>query len=163
MRSRLLAISALIAAFTAMAVYASEGRMPCYIAILSGDKEVPAVDTRATGHTKLSLTSDSAGLKYTIKESGIDTPTAAHIHSGAPGTNGPVVAVLYPTTGMEAPKDNTLAKGMITSADLVGPLKGKTVTDLVDAIKSGNTYVNVHSKAHPDGEIRGWIKEKIVK
>jgi hypothetical protein len=162
MRGRLLVIIALIAAFAAVGVYAAKGKTR-YVATLMGKKEVPPVVTKAKGSAKFVLTLDGAGLKYAIKESGIDNPTAAHIHSGAPGTNAPVVAVLYPATGIESPKENILAKGTITSADLVGPLKGKTIADLLDMIRSGNAYVNVHSKTHPDGVIRGWIKERAAK
>ena len=51
-----------------------------------------------------------------------------------------------------------LARGTITAANLVGPLKGKAVEDLVRDIRAGDAYVNVHTTAHPAGEIRGQIK-----
>jgi hypothetical protein len=50
-----------------------------------------------------------------------------------------------------------LAKGTITDKNLVGPLAGKTIADLVKLIKDGGAYVNVHTPAHPGGEIRGQI------
>ena len=46
----------------------------------------------------------------------------------------------------------------MTEKDLMGKLSGKPLSDLVKLIKSGGTYVNVHTDGHPDGEIRGQIK-----
>jgi CHRD domain len=48
--------------------------------------------------------------------------------------------------------------GTLTAADLVGPLQGKSISDLVDQIKAGNAYVNVHTEKYPAGEIRGQIE-----
>jgi hypothetical protein len=49
------------------------------------------------------------------------------------------------------------AKGTGTSANLVGPLLGQNLSDLVDAMIAGETYVNVHTSQYPGGEIRGLI------
>ena len=66
------------------------------------------------------------------------TATASHIHEGAPGTNGPVI-VPFTKTG-----DNTFASA-----------EGAKLTESQYAsYKAGNLYVNVHSAAHPVGEIR---------
>jgi CHRD domain len=54
-----------------------------------------------------------------------------------------------------------LAKGAITSADLLGPLEGAMLSDLIDEIEAGNTYVNVHTVEHPDGEIRGRFHSQV--
>ena len=42
-------------------------------------------------------------------------------------------------------------RGNITDSSLGGTLKGKTLADLVSAVKSGDTYVNVHTPSHPNG------------
>jgi len=47
--------------------------------------------------------------------------------------------------------------GTITAADLTGPLAGRTMGDLLAAIRSGNIYVNLHTAAFPAGEIRGQL------
>jgi hypothetical protein len=49
-------------------------------------------------------------------------------------------------------------RGNITDSKLTGPLKGKTIADLLSAMKSGDTYVNVHTDKNPKGEIRGQIQ-----
>jgi hypothetical protein len=70
------------------------------------------------------------------------TATASHIHEGAPGTNGPVI-VPFTKTG-----DNTFA-----SSD-----GAKLTESQYASYKAGNLYVNVHSAAHPVGELRAPIK-----
>ncbi len=55
--------------------------------------------------------------------------------------------------------DGLLAIGTITKADLVGPLQGENISDLVNITKSGNAYVNVHTTQRPAGEIRGDLND----
>jgi hypothetical protein len=50
-----------------------------------------------------------------------------------------------------------MGKGKITSSDLQGPLAGKQISDLVDIIKNGGAYVNLHTNQNQNGEIRGQI------
>jgi hypothetical protein len=68
--------------------------------------------------------------------------------SGSPG-------VLIPGT-----TNGILAQGVITQANMVGtgPNLGLTFEGLIDHIKAGNAYVNVHTTLYPGGEIRGQIK-----
>ena len=53
--------------------------------------------------------------------------------------------------------DGTIESGTFTAENFEGPLQGQNMTDLVDAIESGQAYVNVHTEANPPGEIRGTI------
>ena len=68
------------------------------------------------------------------------------------------MAGLFAGPKKEGKFSGLLAKGTITDKDLIGPLAGKTVADLVAMIKDGGAYVNVHTDKYPDGEIRGQIK-----
>ncbi|MFZ0512243.1 MAG: CHRD domain-containing protein [Candidatus Nitrosopolaris sp.] len=52
--------------------------------------------------------------------------------------------------------NGVLSKGNVTKSDLQGPLADKQLSDLVNLIKNGNTYVNVHT-THPKGAIRWQI------
>jgi CHRD domain len=128
---------------------------------LSGKDCVPAVDTQAHGQATFQLSPDGSSLSYTLSVTDVEDVSMAHIHLAAAGQNGPVAAWLYPSAPPPSVKagkfSGTLAQGTITAANLAGPLKGKTLGDLVEQIKSGKAYVNVHTKAHPGGEIRGQI------
>ena len=79
------------------------------------------------------------------------------------GEAGPIVVWLYPAPSQQAPKmisglfNGVLATGSITAADLIGPLQGKTVGDLMQQMQAGNAYANIHTTANPAGEVRGQI------
>lgn len=129
-----------------------------YKAQLSGQDEVPAVETSATGEAEFTLPANDT-MKYRVNVTGISNASAAHIHMGKAGENGDVIVDL-----LNAPesKDKDTAYGMIfrgniTDSILTGPMKGKTLDDLTAAIESGDTYVNVHTSEHKDGEIRGQL------
>jgi hypothetical protein len=131
---------------------------PNFEAVLSGSEEVPPVDTDASGHATFALNESETELQYTLEVSNISNMTQAHIHLGAPGENGPVVAFLFAQDTPGAISAIGLqAEGAITSDDLVGPLEGEDLSDLIAEIESGNTYVNVHTTQNPAGEIRGQI------
>jgi hypothetical protein len=51
-----------------------------------------------------------------------------------------------------------LAEGKAEPYLLIGPLKGKSLHSLIQLIEAGEAYVNIQTKKHPDGEIRGQIK-----
>jgi len=88
----------------------------------------------------------------------MDNVTAAHIHSGKTGANGPILVTLFKTESPSSkPINGILTSGNLTNADLEGPMAGKTLIDLTKAMELGETYVNVHSEEVPNGEIRGQI------
>ena len=123
---------------------------------LSGEQEVPPVDTDASGEATLTLTRDPPELDYRLTVSNIENVVAAHIHIGNEGENGPVVAPLF-SDDSGVSEDGVLATGTITEDDLVGPLEGKSFSELRSMVEKG-AYVNVHTKEHPKGEIRGQIR-----
>lgn len=120
--------------------------------------ETPAVKTKAKGEAEFKLSNDGKGLSYNLSVKNIENVTAAHIHKGKKSENGPVLAGLFAGPKKEGKLKGVLAEGTITDKDLTGELQGKSLADLVKLIKSGDTYVNVHTVAHPDGEIRGQVK-----
>ncbi len=123
---------------------------------LTGKDEVPSKDTKATGIAGFNVIGNNS-LSYTVNVTGIQKVTAAHIHQGKAGENGPVVVTLFKTTSPSAMTNGTLSKGNITSTNLEGPLAGKQISDLISLIMNGNAYVNVHTDANPKGEIRGQL------
>lgn len=127
-------------------------------AALSGSEEVPPVETDASGHASFAISEDETELQYSLAVSNISNMTQAHIHLGAPGENGPVVAFLFEQATPGAVSAVALqADGAITSDNLTGPLAGGELADLIAEIESGNAYVNVHTTQNPAGEIRGQI------
>lgn len=119
--------------------------------VLTGDQEVPAVTTNASGITDIGIalfkcptvlsSNLCPAISGTVATNGIEA-TAAHIHQGAAGQNGPVIVPLVKTA------DRTWA---------VPPATTLTPAQL-DAYYAGQLYVNVHSAAHPSGEIRAQLK-----
>jgi hypothetical protein len=107
---------------------------------LSGDQEAPPVKTAATGTGTISVAADGA-VTGSVTTSGV-AATAAHIHQGAPGKSGPVVLPLTKSG------DNGWAV----------PAGSKLTPEQLKAYKAGELYVNVHSAANKDGEIRAQIK-----
>ena len=107
---------------------------------LSGANEVPPVSSSAAGSGTVTV-KDDGSVTARITVTGM-TATAAHIHSGAAGSNGPVI-VPFTKTG-----DNTFEAAA----------GAKMTPEQMAMYKAGNTYVNVHSAAHPGGEVRAQLK-----
>jgi hypothetical protein len=128
---------------------------------LTGAGEVPATDSRAQGQATFRLSADGESLHYRLTVANIENVTQAHIHMGPADGTGPVVAWLYPdgppSVLIPGRSQGVIGEGTITADDLVGPLAGMELSDLIDAIAAGNTYVNVHTSQNPPGEIRGQI------
>lgn len=136
-----------------------------FIANLTGTAEVPPRQTNASGAVAVSLNPDGTSLHYRLAVTAIQDVTAAHLHMGLPGENGPIVV---PLLGQGAPGDNTtlpegvangvIAEGDITAAELTGPLAGTPLAVFMELLRSGAIYANVHTSQYPDGEIRGQIR-----
>lgn len=108
---------------------------------LSGANEVPpVVGSPMSGTATVTINPDRT-VSVKVAVTGM-VATASHIHEGAPGTNGPVI-VPFTKTG-----DNTFAS----------PEGAKLSESQYASYKAGNLYVNVHSAAHPIGELRAPIK-----
>lgn len=139
-----------------------------FVAPHSGDQEVPPVETRARGLATFQLSKDGTELHYQLSVANIEDVTQAHIHCGTPDVAGPVVAFLYPP---EPPAelipgrfDGVLARGTVTESDVIPrpdseacPGGVATLDDVLEKMRSGAAYSNVHTEAHPPGEIRGKI------
>ena len=116
-------------------------------AFLNGSNEVPANNSAATGTLLARLSSDETRLDFTLITIGLVNIVAAHFHNAPAGVNGPIVKdiAISPVTGQ--------AVGVWTSNDLLQPL----TPALVQQLKLGNIYVNVHTALLPGGEIRGQV------
>jgi hypothetical protein len=162
-------VAALVfAAVIGMHAFAGGGKSNVKADMLTGYQEAtPAtVASDATGTFTATIDDESQTITFEETYSGLSTPaTQSHIHFGGRAQNGGVSAFLCGgstkppcPTGMTTPADVT---GTITPADVIGPSgQGINAGDwqkLVDAMRAGVTYANVHSTKFPAGEIRGQI------
>ena len=123
---------------------------------LSGNQEVPPVTTSASGTAVVELNGRQTEIKVTMNTSGLQNVVAAHIHVGPAGQNGPIIFTLYRQA--DGPFPNPLVKTLTQTNLQAQPGAGiNTFEDAVNALLSGNTYINVHTQANPGGEIRGQI------
>jgi hypothetical protein len=106
---------------------------------LSGANEVPPVTSSAAGSGTITI-ADDGSVSGSISSTGV-AGTAAHIHEGAAGKNGPVIVPLT--------KDGDSYKV---------PAGAKLTAAQMASYKAGNLYVNVHSAANPNGEVRAQLK-----
>ena len=132
-----------------------------YVTTLNGKNEVPSHgDVTATGISGFIVNSSNSKVWYQIEAEGLNGVTQAHIHSGKVGENGPVVATLF--KGNKDTVNGALVQGSITADKLEGPLKGKSISDLIGLFDDASAYVNVHTETFPDGEIRGQISKGTI-
>lgn len=107
---------------------------------LTGAQEVPPVSTSASGRSTITVGSDRS-VSGSVTVTGMEG-TAAHIHQAAAGSNGPVIIPLAKTspTTFTVPSGSRLSDAQYA------------------AYMNGGLYVNVHSAAHPGGEVRMQLK-----
>ena len=126
--------------FTALALALVGGMAMAADLALTGDAEVPPVKTMASGSGTITVAPDGA-VSGSIKTTGVEA-TAAHIHMAASGKNGPVIVPLTKGDG-----------GMFSV-----PAGAKLTDAQLKAYMAGELYVNVHSAANKNGEIRAQLK-----
>jgi hypothetical protein len=120
---------------------------------LDAASQVPPGSSPATGTTTFDFDGDSS-VAFSVDLRSITAVTAVHVHSGASGATGPQRVELFagPATG---PTEGQLTQGTFGPGDV----EGISLDDLLDEMRNGNAYVDVHTVANPDGEIRGQIRE----
>ncbi len=123
---------------------------------LDGTQEVPSVVTNMTGEVEIEIEDGQLEFKLEVANN-IHDIFAVHIHCAPPGVNGPVGVTLF--TGSFTAGSGTVAEGTITAPNPGNGCGWADISDVAAAIRSGNTYVNVHttsaSGGAPSGEIRG--------
>jgi hypothetical protein len=135
---------------------------------LTGLEEVPVVLTGAEGKFKARIHRDR--IDYELRYEDLEGDVLqAHIHIGQRLANGGISAFLCTNLGNGpadtpvCPPDPATVTGTITAADVVGPanqgIAAGEIDELIDAIKDGWTYANVHSSLAPTGEIRGQLED----
>lgn len=138
---------------------------------LTGYEEVPALSTPGVGEFKIDLARTGDALSYELTFSGLETAaTQAHIHFENATNNGAIVVFLCTNLGngpagtQACPGAGGTITGTIQAADVGAGAAAQGIAagefeEFVRALRSGATYVNVHSVGRPGGEIRAQIED----
>ncbi len=141
MKTIYLALTAALALTALTGIAPAEAKVLKYTAMLSGKNAVPPNDSKGTGEIKVRLNTKTMMLRWHGDYKGLSGPqTMAHFHG--PAKAGTAAGVLVPAM---APASPFKGKAKITDAE-------------AKDIEGGMVYYNVHTKAHPGGEISGWLK-----
>jgi hypothetical protein len=174
---KFLLLALLVPAFS-VATAASDDDVNTFKARLRGLGEVPPVATQATGSFAATLSSNGSTLSYTVTYNNLNAPVLfSHIHFGFTKEVGGVMVFLCgpaagavggPPAGFPNPPacpDTTSGSvsGTVTVANVVGPnnqgiTPGADFAKVVQAMRGGAAYVNVHSTRSPGGEVRGPVQ-----
>lgn len=134
-------------------------------------------DSRGQGEAIFRVNSDGTNVDFRLIASNIDNVIMSHIHCGPPGVNGPIRMWLYPVIGPAGapapsgagPQNGVLASGSFNPTGVICPASAVgSNMPLLDAMRAGLTYVNVHTNDgtdgvntgpgdFPGGEIRGQL------
>lgn len=134
--------------------------------------EVPSVSSTASGRFKASINRKSASISYELSYRDLQGEVRqAHIHLGQRGVNGQVMVFLCQTTTNPDPTglapqcpQSGRVEGLLQAANVGAAAAAQGIAamefeEMVDAIRAGVTYVNVHSSTFPGGELRGQLRE----
>jgi hypothetical protein len=145
---------------------------------LTGYQEVPAISTDGNGSFKAKIDRGGDEIEYRLRYADLEGDVLqAHIHIGQRAVNGQIVAFLCSNLGNgpagtpPCPPAPATVVGTIEPADVVNTTNPPPATagqgieagafdELVDAIRAGATYANVHSSKWPGGEIRAQLEDR---
>lgn len=155
--------SVLVLGFGLVLAGAADAAPLTFRATLTGDQEVPTVDTSTRGTATFRADPGLTELRFDVRVTNGNEITQAHLHCASAGVNGPVVAFLFGPEDPGIDVSGRLAAGAIENADIIatdGEPCGaalNNIASLYDAILEGRVYVNVHSAANPGGEVRSQL------
>ena len=161
---RAVIVPALVSGF--LASLPAHAATELFAAQLSGDQEVPPIFTAATGvfNMEIQTGGTSPVVTFTLSFADLSAPLAAsHLHFAPTGVAGGVTIFLCGGGGQPACPAATSGTitGTLTSANVVGPAAQGIAAGNLDAvleiIREGNTYANMHDATFPGGEARGQV------
>jgi hypothetical protein len=130
-------------------------------ATLTGDQEVPAVNTVTIAKVKIRLNDLWTAGEFSLTVNDGVRARQAHIHCGQPGENGPIIVWLAGNHDAGWDIDGEwVSNATFTEENVVNRTSpcGATLAELFQAMWDGRTYANVHTAAHPGGEVRGQLQ-----
>ena len=147
-------------------VFAPSTEGSIFETVLDGKQISPPVNTTGSGNASLFYKHDVSELNnfllYNISVSNIDDVTRVHLHQGTYGVNGTLSNNLTILPNYE--KTGILSNGNISNNnsfqyELSGKAKG-VIDIIMKYLRSGEMYIDIHTKKYPEGEIRGQIYPK---
>ena len=163
---RIAIVAAAFAAGLVLVAIAVAGANSNWSTHANGSFEVPVRDTQGQAQAIFNLSEEGDSLDFKLIASNIEGVTQAHIHCGPPGANGAVLVFLYGFNAAGVSPHGVLNEGTITDANVIDrtalqcPDRWGAVDsfdDLIQRMREGGAYVNVHTLVFPGGEIRGDI------
>ena len=150
----------------------AQGGPSQFHANLKSTNEIPAVSSTATATFTGTLQNNGTELAYEFDYSGLSgAPTQAHIHFGQNFANG---AIVYWICGSSTnpPQGGTVTicpqtkdgkvTGIMRPVNILAAgtqgISAGDFTKILDAIREGNSYVNIHTAQSPGGEARGQLR-----
>ncbi|HYT04754.1 MAG TPA: CHRD domain-containing protein [Gemmatimonadales bacterium] len=131
-------------------------------------QEVPSTLSSATGEWMAEVDPTRTSVTFTMTYSDLSTPVLfSHIHFGQPGVNGAVMVFFCNNSSngpqpRPCPTPGGTVSGTFTAADVQAVttqgIRAGSLDDVLAAISTGRTYVNIHSMRSPGGEIRGRVR-----
>ncbi|MDF1664459.1 MAG: CHRD domain-containing protein [Planctomycetota bacterium] len=122
-----------------------------FTAALSGTQMSPPVTSSAKGEGSVIVSQNQDSIAIALKSTGLTNVDKVHLHLGFCGEDGPVLFNLLETQSFADDFSIT-----VTQADLK-PFANLSFAEAINAIRSGQTYLKVHTSQNPDGEIRGQL------
>jgi hypothetical protein len=151
-------------------VFADSGERT-FSANLEGFQEVPSISSLCEGKFLAKISNDETSIEFELSYENLEgVVQQAHIHFGQRSVNGGVSVFLCsnlpdPPPGTQScpgPFSGSVS-GVITAASVIGGAAAQGIAageleELIEAIRAGKAYANVHSDLFPGGECRGQVK-----
>jgi len=134
---------------------------------LNGYQETPAISSTGVGDFRATLVAPDK-LHYVFRYSGLEGGASlfAHVHFGQRSVAGGVSFFLCggSTKPTPCPNGSGTVEGDVGPADVVGPaaqgIEPGSFAEILQAMRAGQAYANIHTTRWPTGEIRGQINNK---
>jgi hypothetical protein len=142
-------------------------------ATLTSYQEVPSVSSTAEGEFEARVAGDGRSFDYTLAYAGLQADVVmSHIHFAQKSVNGPIIVWLCgtaaqpgPTGTQTCPGRSGVIRGTVTSANVLASpttqqLAAGDLAALLEGMRAGSAYVNIHSTVSPGGEMRGQVSAR---
>jgi hypothetical protein len=149
----------------AVAAQAQAQQATQFTAFLAGTQEVPAIFTAGSAMFTMTVVNNDTQINFQLTYANLTAaPTAAHVHFGQRGVSGGVSFFLCGGGGKPAcptTPSGTVTGSVVAAGGVVGPadqgIAAGNLAAILQMIRAGLGYANMHTPLHPNGEIRGQL------